>query len=241
MKLAFASAAAAAVVLTGGVAAANGHTEQCFDKGTLTYFDCPTAEVAEEGQFYIGARGGAAWIANEDDFDSSEFDSEVVSVVERIFDAEFDTGYVVSAMAGYDNIPLADGVGFRPELEIGYLSVDGEVTEIVNQDPLAPFGVEASVLFGFVNAFVDLEVAPSVDLIVGGGVGFGNVELEGDGSEVDDTTFGFNIGGGVGVEVVEDVTLEAMYRYMSFVDAELGDKEVNVDAHTATVGVRFEF
>ena len=50
-------AGAAALVST--AALANGHEDQCFDKGTLTYFDCPTEEANFTG-FYIGMHAGVA-------------------------------------------------------------------------------------------------------------------------------------------------------------------------------------
>ena len=240
MKLTFASIGAAAVVLTAGAASANGEAEQCFDKGTLTYFDCPTAEVVDDGSFYIGARGGLAFI--------DEISEEVGGTV----DIEYDTGYLVSAMVGYDAIAIAPGVGFRPELEIGYMAAD--IAEGVDDGSPGSddFDGDTSVLFGFVNAFVDLDVVEGVQLFATGGVGFGQVDMDftdvSNGSDeggADDSVFGWNLGAGAAVEVAEGMKLEAMYRYMSFggVEAEYESDnfETDVDAHTATVGLRVEF
>ena len=57
MKLGNAAAASAALgmALAGGSALANGDAEQCFDKGTLTYFDCPVAEEAD-GSWMVRVR-----------------------------------------------------------------------------------------------------------------------------------------------------------------------------------------
>ena len=239
MKNVFAAAGAAAVVLTAGAAAAEGHTEQCFDKGTLTYFDCPTAEVDNDA-FYIGARGGAAWL-------DSDFDLDAGVNVEQ----DYEVGYIITGMVGYKFADVAPGIDVRPELESGYL--DGEVeAHSINGGADVPgsFG-DTSVLFGFANLFVDLEVLAGVDLIVGGGVGFGEVDFDGHGipglvaMDDSDTGFGYNVGAGLGIEVAPDVKLEAMYRYMDF-DVELTSTEpftadADIDAHTATVGVRFEF
>lgn len=63
----------------------------------------------------------------------------------------------------------------------------------------------------------------------------------------DDTVFGFNLGAGVGYNLTDSLTLEAMYRYVAFMDAEVtanGDpvtSETTVDAHVAEIGLRFKF
>lgn len=67
--------AAAAAVAASGVALANGHDEQCFDKGTLTYFDCPTEEVLTFDGLRLGAHVGYSWGQFEDDDgDEADFD-----------------------------------------------------------------------------------------------------------------------------------------------------------------------
>ena len=262
MKSAIAATGAAAVLLTAGAALANGEAEQCFDKGTLTYFDCPTAEVVETGNFYIGARGGLAFVEDveydlteEDKGDPAPAITAIIAILEpTVFgvSAEHETGYVVTGMVGYEFVDVQPGMTLRPELEIGALTAEVDTITAEGEGTFSAGG-DTSVLFGFVNLFADFEVAESVDLIVGGGVGLGHVDLDkhsiDEGVLVDDsaTAFGYNIGAGLGVEVEEGVKLEAMYRYMSFIDAELetefgagGTDEVDVNAHTATVGIRFD-
>lgn len=254
MKLVFAAAGAAAVTLTAGVAAANGDSGKCFDKGTLTYIDCPGDPVVDYDAFYIGARAGAAGVDDDEDFDLFETDTGVGGDTLNIStNADFDVGYIVTAMIGYDNIDLAPSIGFRPELEIGYLSIDSEDTQTTDdlddvggggtdEDAVAVTDGDITVLFGFANAFVDFEIVHGVDLFATGGVGFGQIERDVNNTEQDDTAFGYNLGAGIDYDVTHDITIEAMYRYMGFVDAELVDgDEDTVNVHTGTVGVRFKF
>ena len=217
MKLGNAAAASAALgmALAGGSALANGDAEQCFDKGTLTYFDCPTAEEAT-GKYYVGARGGYAAVDELDDYYEL---------------GDLEDGYVFSGFLGYDAIALGEGVGLRPELEIGFLQADSEWGSYAH----------TNTTFAFANLFVDYALAESIDLIVGGGIGLGDVEVDYTPGSDADTVFGYNIGAGVGVEVVEDWTVEAMYRYMAFEGAEVFGDEADINAHTGTVGLRVEF
>lgn len=258
MKNGIVMAGAAALALSGGFAKAEGHEgDECFDKGSLEYFDCPAEPepmmeeepmmVDDEGGYYAGFRGGVAFL------EDTEFEWNGLDI-----ENEYDTGYVISAMAGYQFVDaISPGLSFRPEIEIGYLAADVDIHNVFVQSTRNP-GLsdgstgDTSVLFGFVNAFVDYEVTPGFDIFAGGGVGIGQTSFDGHGVSAtgvimddDDIGFGYNIGAGVAFEVAEDVIIEGMYRYMSF-DAELEavdgtESDVDVDAHTATIGIRFEF
>ena len=234
MKYAVATAGAAAMAFAANSAAANGHDEQCYDKGTLSYFDCPTVD---EDAWYVGARGGVV-------FADTEFEFIDGGGAETI-DFESDPGYLISAMVGYNFANVASGVSLRPELEIGYLSADHDNIDFNGEAEDDVIG-DASVLFGFANLFVDIEVLSDLDLIVGGGVGLGDVELDiVEGFEDGDIAFGYNVGAGLALDVAEGVKVEGMYRYISFVDADLlegvvDDGSADLDAHTGTIGVRVE-
>ncbi len=255
MKHAIAMAAIAAVGLSGGAAFAQNADDECFDKGDLTYFDCPVEEepvvveeeemmfVEDESGYYAGFRGGVAFL------DDTSFEFAGLEIVQ-----DYNTGIVVSAMLGYNYADaIAPGVSLRPELEIGYLWADVDVHDIEFQEvPNDGSDGDTSVLFGFLNLFADIEITADIDLIVGGGVGIGNVDFDDHGVDAtgvimddDDWGFGYNVGAGVGVALDEDVTLEGMYRFMSF-DADLEavdgtESDVDVDAHTVTLGLRFDF
>ena len=82
---------------------------------------------------------------------------------------------------------------------------------------------------------------------VGARAGVGAVDAQ-FANQVDDedTVFGYNLGAGLGLALTDDVELEALYRYMSFTGGEFTDTDgdtvdADIDAHTATVGVRFKF
>ena len=241
MKFVIATTGAAAVALTAGFAAANGHSEKCFDKGTLTYFDCPVAEemAPEHGGFYIGARGGAAWV-------DSQWQLDAATAV----DQEYEVGGIITGMFGYEYVDVLPGVSLRPELEVGYLA-GGVEEHAPNGAAVTGDSGDTSALFGFVNLFVDLEITDPVDLIVGGGVGYGQVTFDdhayGGTTRMDDDDGGFayNLGGGLAYEFTQNVELELMYRYFNFnVDATSVtpySDDTEAEAHTGTIGLRYEF
>ena len=224
---------------TSGVVLAEAVDEECFDKGSLSYVDCGSAGAPA---FYIGGRGGAVWVGAESEFS----DSGDTLTFEW---GDTDLGYAVSGALGYEFVDVEPGLSLRPELEVGYLSADYDEVSIVIPGFAATGVVDGhtSVLFGFANLFADFEVASNIDLILGGGVGFGEVEIELPQDTFDDTTFGYNIGAGFGVDVADGVAIETMYRYMSFSEAELEfaapdvEEGTDIEAHTATVGVRVDF
>ena len=82
--------AAAAAVAASGVALANGHEEQCFDKGTLTYFDCPTEDPNFTG-VYLGINAGVAGTEFQGLFDDGGD--------EIVLDTD-DTGYLLGFHVG---------------------------------------------------------------------------------------------------------------------------------------------
>ncbi|MCI4664176.1 MAG: outer membrane beta-barrel protein [Neomegalonema sp.] len=251
MKLTFAAAGAAAVVLAGGAAFAEGKDGKCFDKGTLSYIDCPKpaepevkveepAPIVDDSGFYIGARAGVALIDGEYNVGAAD---------KR--DVNHDTGFFVSGMFGYEYADVAPGISLRPEIELGYMSAEVDKITSSASGAQPAVGGDTSVFFGFVNVFADIEVIESVDLIVGGGLGFGVVNFDSHSSagvvamDDSDIGFGWNIGAGLGIDVAEGVKLEALYRYMSF-DVETSSAaafkgDADLDAHTVTLGLRFKF
>lgn len=190
-------------------------------------------------------------IPNETDFTLREQGQPPI----RIKNGYDNLGYGGSIAVGYQGAPMGWGVNVRTEIEGGYQ------TQSVDQHELEGIGTfegdyafgDTKVLYGFVNVYGDIPVASRLGVTVGGGVGLGQVKFDGHGVEaagiaLDDsaTAFGYHLDAGVSYDVTDSVTLEAMYRYQSFVGAELtttsgNTEEVDLDSHNVLVGARIGF
>lgn len=232
---------AVALAGTSSVAMAQSSTGRCFDKGTLTYYDCPAPAaprevfarpttapapaIVDDSGFYVGARGGVMW-PDESTFSGTEVD--------------YDHGYTIGGILGYDFGKVAPGIGFRGELEGGYGAAD--VSTVTG--PLPDSG-SVDVIYGFANLYGDIELLRSLDLILGGGLGLAQVQADNIGGVVndEDVTFGWHLDAGLGYELAPNVTVEALYRYASFLDAELTaggvTNKVDFNSHQALLGLRF--
>ena len=173
----------------------------------------------------------------------------------RIINGYDNLGYGGSVAVGYQASPMGWGVNVRTEIEGGYQS------QSVDSHDLAGIGSfsgddalgDTSVLYGFVNAYADVPVASRLGVTVGGGLGLGQVKFDGHGvrgagDALDDsaTAFGYHLDAGVSYDVTDAITLEAMYRYQSFVGAELtttsgNTEEVDLDSHNVLIGARVGF
>lgn len=249
------TATTALAVLIAGPAFAEAHEEKCFDKGTLTYVDCPKAPapvpapapviapMIDESGFYLGLIGGASWFGDTD-----------FNIAAGNIDNDYDIGWAAFAQAGYEwDDLIATGVDFRLDLEAGYLAadIDSHSTAIA-VSTAGPAG-DTSAFTLMTNAYVDFNVTDRFDLFVGGGAGIAFVEFDGHGvaatgtlMDDDDTAFAFHLDAGASYDLTDMVILEARYRYFNAPDVELtavgGTKSsTTVDSHNALVGVRVKF
>ena len=95
------------------------------------------------------------------------------------------------------------------------------------------------------------KVPPAKVMIIGAGVGYGSVDLENHANataQVDDDggAFGYHLDAGIGIDITDSLSIEALYRYSSFLDVEvtsaLGSRsDVDVDSHQGLGGLRYKF
>lgn len=250
------TATTALAVLIAGPAFAEAHEEKCFDKGTLTYVDCPKAPapvpapapviapMIDESGFYLGLIGGASW------FGDTDFDITGANV-----DNEYDIGWAAFAQAGYEwDDLIATGVDFRLDLEAGYLAADVDVHNAPGALAGSVGDTDAFTLM--TNAYVDFNVTDRFDLFVGGGAGIAFVEFDGHGVTApgivmndDDVAFAFHLDAGASYDLTDMIILEARYRYFNAPDVDLTStaagggvqSSTTVDSHNALVGVRVKF
>lgn len=197
---------------------------------------------------YIGARGGIT--RNRDTaFTIKGLKGKPANRIKT----GYDKGYTGAAVIGY-GVRQAHGWGYRVELEGGYQSaaVDTHVVQGVKFSGDKARG-DAKTLYGFVNAYADLPVTQHLSLTAGGGVGVGKIKFDGygvkgRGEALDDsaTALGYHLDAGVVYQVSDKVALEALYRYQSFVDAEIrtengNDQKIDLDSHSVLAGVRVGF
>lgn len=204
--------------------------------------------AAAEGFFddvYVGVKGGVSF------FDDTDFD---IGGGGTNVENEYENGFTASVVVGKEYDLTNSPVDLRAEIELNYSAAD------IDTHTVGGTGVSSSDSFGdtttfagFVNGYVDYEVAPRVDLFAGGGVGYGNVDFDGHGvtgpgvvMDDDAGAFAYHLDAGVAYDVTENVTLEASYRYQSFVGAELTatdgtDSDIDLDSHNLLVGLRYKF
>ena len=178
----------------------------------------------------------------------------------RIDNTYDEPGYTGSLAIGYQAKPANGWIGYRVELEGGYQTAEVDshrlqgIGRVSGRDALG----DTSVLYGFVNAYGDVPITNRLNLIAGGGVGIGYVEFDDHGVRenaaavsgvaLDDSAvaFGYHLDAGISYQVTDQIAVEAMYRYQSFVDAKLrtendNDTKVDVDSHNFIAGVRVGF
>ncbi len=251
MKFSIVLSGAAAAALVASAAAAQ--TEQdCFDKGDLTYFDCPTepepvieepAALAPLGPnwtgFYIGAHAGYASADVDGRYASGFFDVPALELNGGL------AGGQVGYLYQYDN-NIVTGV----EFDLSGVWADDTVTNVG----------------GFMDA--ELNYLASARLRVGyameggwlpyltGGVALAGYEIfideeDDETADLDETAFGGVVGGGVEVMLYENWSLRAEGLYYFFDDetsldgvtsfAEDGDFFSLEDVIVGRIGLNFRF
>lgn len=193
-------------------------------------------------QVYVGARGGLS-IAEDTDFNIG------AGTIDNAYD---DAGYNIAAVVGWRN-RVSPRLAYRLEAELGYQEseVDAHSLGATTFDGTS-FG-DTKTLYGFANLYLDVPVFAGMNGIVGGGLGAGRVKFDDHGVDAlgvamndEDTVFGYHLDAGVSYDINERLSLEAMYRYTSFVDVELESvdgttSETDVDSHNVLVGARYGF
>ncbi len=193
---------------------------------------------------YAGARGG--WSGLKD----THFGLQGGTVANEYENS----GYNVAAVVGW-GAKVRNSIGYRLEAELGYQTADVESHSVggTTFNDLA-FG-KTKTLYGFANAYLDVPLVSRLNGIVGGGVGAGKVKFSDHGINAptvgtvmddEDTAFGYHLDAGVSYDVSDQLALEAMYRYTSFVDVELTSRdgvtsETDLDSHNVVVGARYGF
>ena len=157
---------------------------------------------------YFGLRAGGATVE----------DSEADGI-----DIEYDTGFAISGLVGYQFS------GFRVEGEFGYQGLEG----------LSETGVNSDVDIGrfTLNGYLDLPIAPNVGPYVGGGFGVASLTADDD-FEDEDSAFTWHAEAGLNLGVTDQFVLSPFYRYQ-WIDTDLGQQSEPLVSHLFGVSLRY--
>lgn len=183
---------------------------------------------------YVGAQGGVVFLSDSDFSDATG----------TFATAEFDTGWGLGLVAGYE-FDL-----FRLEGELFYKSN--------SFDKLAALGVSIPVdgdmtaLGLMVNAYYDFKFGSPFVPYIGAGLGLAQVSVKDLSvfgvtlADDDDVVFAYQLIAGVGYAVSPAVTLDLQYKYLGTADPEFTDVggtpfEAEYSSHNVMVGLRYKF
>ncbi|MBT0654371.1 outer membrane protein [Geomobilimonas luticola] len=182
-----------------------------------------------------GYVGGAAGVFMPQDSTVTNFDGTRGN-------QSYDTGYVLTAFGGY-----AFDSGLRLEGELAYR--EAELDRAAGTYSYGYYGYNDSLwaFSGMANLFFDLRNNTNVTPYLGGGIGFATVSFDNgyynqyyyDSEE--ETVFAYQAGGGVCIDLSRNVALDIGYRYFGTENIHFDFREIELDSHNVTVGVKFKF
>jgi opacity protein-like surface antigen len=209
----------------------------------LTVLSASTASA----EFYAGLQAQSVFLRDADNR-GAQLD----------FEDESETGYGISGVFGYEF-----GNGLRLEAEAGYRRNSLERVNVRNDG-----GLGAALGFGslngasldadghieslnlMANAWYDFKF-DKVRPYIGGGVGLARIAAEGSLAGVnvlndEDTVLAYQLGGGIGFDVMPAITLSLDYRYFATRDAALrtvtgNEFDAEYQTHNVGVSVRYRF
>ena len=144
-------------------------------------------------------------------------------------DPEYDTGAAFSGAVGIDFD------GYRFEGEVAY-----QKNEIDN------LGSGVSVFSIMANGCFDFLLEQSrITPFVSAGVSYANVDVDVLGNDCSDGVFAFQLGAGIGVEVMKHLVIDAKYRYFISFDPTIkigpNTLQMDIDSHNLLLGFRVRF
>jgi opacity protein-like surface antigen len=195
--------------------------------------------------WYVSVFGGWS-MGNDEDFDIDTTGGSPSIEVDLEYEDGFTAGIAVGA---HFNEWL------RAELELSgnWHDVEGDAT------PLTGTGTsidgDATALFVLANLWLDIPIGDVFRPYVGGGVGFGRLDVDVDvgtgttaGFDDNDWGFAYQLGVGVAFDFAENIAFDVGYRYKAINNAEfepdattLDDFEVDYSSHNIIAGVRIGF
>jgi OOP family OmpA-OmpF porin len=135
--------------------------------------------------------------------------------------------------------------GFRPEISLAYSSNDIETVRQNDGSVIHPQGASFDAMRAMANGWFDINLGP-VAPYLGAGAGFQETKFKSGGSDVSDTTFAYQYGGGIGFALGSDWNLSIDYRYVVADKPTFsGQNDIPVESQykgqTLGLGLRYNF
>lgn len=184
------------------------------------------ADAAQGPSFYVSGFGGLTLLSDADLYQSGVGSDRF----------SYDAGGGVGASVGY-RWPF----GLRTEFEFSYRSND-----VNTIDGFSVSGADTSSLAFLGNGWYDFNLGSGLLPYVGGGLGVANVKLNLAGTEYDDTVFAWQLGGGLGYQIMPGIVLFTDYRWLATEDAVIlqtapSDIKLEYSSHSIMFGARAHF
>jgi len=210
------------------------------------------AITATAAPLYVSVSGGLSLMDNSN--------AEITGTSTSIKDAvEYKRGYALEAALGEDK-----GM-YRGELAVGYQSndvdqilgsdmdaIESATEDILNQwgisDNIDDLKIKASALTVMYNLYADYNMSSLITPYVMGGVGAAfmgmDVSFRDNGvryeQSYDKTAFAWQLGAGLGIKVMNNVTIDLGYRYFRAGDIDFGsDAKLSFGGSKILLGVRY--
>jgi opacity protein-like surface antigen len=200
--------------------------------------------VPPAADWYVSVFGGAAF---SQDIDYDLFQSGV-----QAYDGhqELDTGFLVGGAIG---TRLWDAV--RAEIEVSYQR--NKAGDVLYDNPgNYPYDGNgySDAIYVLGNAWYDIPVSEDIVPYLGGGAGIAFVKQDIDqpddtfGPSGRDSGFAFQLGGGVGFSLTDNIVLDVGYRFRGILNVDIAGQQIGDDhnnqdiySHTVLATLRFEF
>ncbi|UZJ41051.1 outer membrane beta-barrel protein [Prosthecochloris sp. SCSIO W1101] len=202
---------------------------------------------------YVSGNIGITWMSD------TEID-DIIGLADA-FDADAELGFSSGlALFGAFGCDYGD---YRIEGELGYQnndvdSLDLFIPDYYNQgedsadlDGTADLDGDITVLSLLVNGYYDIDLGGGVELSPTVGVGVAQVSMDdvtfddldsGDiALDINETTFAYQAGIGLGIPVADNIMLDARYRYFATTDFTMLVVDTNIESHSALLGLRVGF
>jgi opacity protein-like surface antigen len=182
------------------------------------------------GNYFTGYIGSAS--LKDSDLNSPELNGVTLNL-------SYDAGMTFGAAIGYQDDAL------RVEMELSHQKND--VNGISGPGGSLGMSGDMSIVSLLANGYYDIINDTPITPFLSAGIGFSSVERSAfvvnntDIQNADDTVFAYQIGGGVGYEINETVTIFAKYRYFGTADVDFNGESFSIASHNFMFGARVNF
>ncbi|UZJ37261.1 MULTISPECIES: outer membrane protein [unclassified Prosthecochloris] len=198
---------------------------------------------------YVSGNIGITWM--------SDTEGDILGLTDDYIDGElgFSSGIALFGAFGCD---YGD---YRIEGELGYQNNDVDSFELSTDFDFGDNGEDfdesfdldgdITILSLLVNGYYDIDLGGGVELSPTVGVGVAQVSMddvwpsdfdgEDLGVDINETTFAYQAGIGLGIPVADNIMLDARYRYFATTDFTMLVVNTNIESHSALLGLRVGF